>query len=195
VSLPPPCSLPGRASFFLSSLAAALAISACSRGRRRRRPAPPPPEFDVSPGLVRPVRQWGQFRATYRRDRCGSMCAPRHGYQSTASRSRKRRVNAGDLCSWSIRAPYPCPTTSAGGSTAHAQRAPQNSLPERSNRAAKRLIASGPRHLARIIRHARPRRLDSERPMCWSRAAGDGETPLASLSALSPIAARQSLDA
>src|SRR5260370_24867570 len=40
--------------------AAALAISACSRGGAQAG-APPPPEVDAAQGIVRPVRQWDEF--------------------------------------------------------------------------------------------------------------------------------------
>src|SRR6266436_3539711 len=92
-----PLCMSARSRFVLPVIAAAaLAISACSRGGAQAA-APPPPEVDAAQVIVRPVRQWDEFSGRTAATDAVDVRARVSGYIDRIAFKEGGEVKAGDL--------------------------------------------------------------------------------------------------
>jgi multidrug efflux system membrane fusion protein len=92
-----PLCISARSRFVLPVIAAAaLAISACSRGGAQAG-APPPPEVDAAHVVVRPVRQWDEFSGRTAATDAVDVRARVSGYIDRIAFKEGAEVKAGDL--------------------------------------------------------------------------------------------------
>src|SRR5258708_16558424 len=100
--------------------AAALAISACSRGGAQAA-APPPPEVDAAQVIVRPVRQWDEFSGRTAATDAVDVRARVSGYIDRIAFKEGGEVKAGDLLFVIDPRPYRAAYDSAAAQLAHAR--------------------------------------------------------------------------
>jgi len=118
--------------------AAALAISACSRGGAQAA-APPPPEVDAAQVIVRPVRQWDEFSGRTAATDAVDVRARVSGYIDRIAFKEGGEVKAGDLLFVIDPRPYRAAYDSAAAQLARARAAEQ--LAQEEEQRAQRLIA------------------------------------------------------
>src|SRR3979411_1732726 len=119
--------------------AAALAISACSRGGAQAA-APPPPEVDAAQVIVRPVRQWEEFSGRTAAADAVDVRARVSGYIERIAFKEGDEVKAGDLLFVIDPRPYRAAYDSAVAQLARARAAEQ--LAEEQEKRAQDLIAA-----------------------------------------------------
>src|SRR5258705_10049703 len=120
--------------------AAALAITACSRGGAQAA-APPPPEGDAAQVIVRPVRQWDEFSGRIAATDAVDVRARVSGYIERIAFKEGDEVNAGDLLFVIDPRPYRAAHDSAVAQLARARAAEQ--LAQQQEKRAQALITSG----------------------------------------------------
>jgi len=118
--------------------AAALAVSACSRGGAQAG-APPPPEVDAAQVVVRPVRQWDEFSGRTAATDAVDVRARVSGYIDRIALKEGGEVKAGDLLFVIDPRPYRAAYDSAAAQLAHARATEQ--LAQEEEQRAQRLIA------------------------------------------------------
>jgi multidrug efflux system membrane fusion protein len=118
--------------------AAALAISACSRGDAQAG-APPPPEVDAAQVVVRPVRQWDEFSGRTAATDAVDVRARVSGYIDRIAFKEGGEVKAGDLLFVIDPRPYRAAYDSAVAQLARAHAAEQ--LAQEQEKRAQALIA------------------------------------------------------
>jgi multidrug efflux system membrane fusion protein len=118
--------------------AAALAISACSRGDAQAG-APPPPEVDAAQVVVRPVRQWDEFSGRTAATDAVDVRARVSGYIDRIAFKEGGEVKAGDLLFVIDPRPYRAAYDSAVAQLARAHAAEQ--LAQEQEQRAQALIA------------------------------------------------------
>ena len=134
-----PFCMSSRSRFVLPVIAAAaLAISACSRGGAQAA-APPPPEVDAAQVIVRPVRQWDEFSGRTAATDAVDVRARVSGYIDRIAFKEGGEVKAGDLLFVIDPRPYRAAYDSAVAQLARARAAEQ--LAQEQERRAQRLIA------------------------------------------------------
>jgi multidrug efflux system membrane fusion protein len=118
--------------------AAALAVSACSRGDAQAG-APPPPEVDAAQVVVRPVRQWDEFSGRTAATDAVDVRARVSGYIDRIAFKEGGEVKAGDLLFVIDPRPYRAAYDSAVAQLARAHAAEQ--LAQEQEQRAQALIA------------------------------------------------------
>jgi membrane fusion protein, multidrug efflux system len=118
--------------------AAALAISACSRGGAQAG-APPPPEVDAAQVVVKPVRQWDEFSGRTAATDAVDVRARVSGYIDRIAFKEGGEVKAGDLLFVIDPRPYRAAYDSVAAQLARARAAEQ--LAQEQEQRAQRLIA------------------------------------------------------
>ena len=119
--------------------AAALTISACSRGAAQAG-APPPPEVDAAQVVVKPVRQWDEFSGRIAATDAVDVRARVSGYIDRIAFKEGNEVKAGDLLFVIDPRPYRAAYDSAVAQLAHARAAEQ--LAQEQEKRAQDLIAA-----------------------------------------------------
>ena len=119
--------------------AAALAISACSRGAAQAG-APPPPEVDAAQVVVKPVRQWDEFSGRIAATDAVDVRARVSGYIDRIAFKEGNEVEAGDLLFVIDPRPYRAAYDSAVAQLARARAAEQ--LAQEQEKRAQDLIAA-----------------------------------------------------
>lgn len=119
--------------------AAALAISACSRGAAQAG-APPPPEVDAAQVVVKPVRQWDEFSGRIAATDAVDVRARVSGYIDRIAFKEGNEVRAGDLLFVIDPRPYRAAYDSAVAQLARARAAEQ--LAQEQEKRAQDLIAA-----------------------------------------------------
>src|SRR5260370_29282538 len=118
--------------------AAALAITACSRGSAQAG-APPPPEVDAAQVVVKPVSQWDEFSGRIAATDAVDVRARVSGYIERIAFKEGGEVKAGDLLFVIDPRPYLAAYDSAVAQLARARSAEQ--LAQEEEQRAQRLIA------------------------------------------------------
>ena len=135
-----PLCMPARSRFVLPVIAAAaLAITACSRGGAQAG-APPPPEVDAAQVVVKPVRQWDEFSGRTAATDAVDVRARVSGYIDRIAFKEGAEVKAGDLLFVIDPRPYRAAYDSAVAQLARAQAAEQ--LAQEQEQRAQALIAA-----------------------------------------------------
>jgi len=119
--------------------AAALAISACSRGGAQAA-APPPPEVDAAQVVVKPVRQWDEFSGRIAATDAVDVRARVSGYIDRIAFKEGNEVKAGDLLLVIDPRPYRAAYDSTVAQLARARAAEQ--LAQEQEQRAQALIAA-----------------------------------------------------
>src|ERR1700722_12178150 len=119
--------------------AAALAITACSRGGAQAG-APPPPEVDAAQVVVKPVRQWDEFSGRTAATDAVDVRARVSGYIDRIAFKEGAEVKAGDLLFVIDPRPYRAAYDSAAAQLARAHAAEQ--LAQEQEQRAQALIAA-----------------------------------------------------
>src|SRR5260221_11707439 len=135
-----PLCMSARSRFVLPVIAAAaLAISACSRGGAQAG-APPPPEVDAAQVVVKPVRQWDAFSGRIAATDAVDVRARVSGYIDRIAFKEGGEVKAGDLLFVIDPRPYRAAYDSAVAQLARARAAEQ--LAQEQEQRAQALIAA-----------------------------------------------------
>src|SRR5882672_7885592 len=135
-----PLCMSARSRFILPVIAAAaLAISACSRGGAQAA-APPPPEVDAAQVVVKPVRQWDEFSGRIAATDAVDVRARVSGYIDSIAFKEGSEVKAGDLLFVIDPRPYRAAYDSAVAQRARARAAEQ--LAQEQEKRAQDLIAA-----------------------------------------------------
>ena len=135
-----PLCMPARSRFVLPVIAAAaLAITACSRGGAQAG-APPPPEVDAAQVVVKPVRQWDEFSGRTAATDAVDVRARVSGYIDRIAFKEGAEVKAGDLLFVIDPRPYRAAYDSAEAQLARAHAAEQ--LAQEQEKRAQALIAA-----------------------------------------------------
>jgi multidrug efflux system membrane fusion protein len=119
--------------------AAALAITACSRGGAQAG-APPPPEVDAAQVVVKPIRQWDEFSGRTAATDAVDVRARVSGYIDRIAFKEGAEVKAGDLLFVIDPRPYRAAYDSAAAQLARAHAAEQ--LAQEQEQRARALIAA-----------------------------------------------------
>src|SRR5467141_5417426 len=119
--------------------AAALAITACSRGGAQA-VAPPPPEVDAAQVVVKPVRQWDEFSGRIAATDAVDVRARVSGYIDRIAFNEGAEVKAGDLLFVIDPRPYRAAYDSAVAQLARARAAEQ--LAQGNEKRAQALVAA-----------------------------------------------------
>jgi multidrug efflux system membrane fusion protein len=134
-----PLCMSARSRFVLPVIAAAaLAISACSRGDAKAG-APAPPEVDAAQVVVKPVRQWDEFSGRTAATDAVEVRPRVSGYIERIAFKEGGEVKAGDLLFVIDPRPYRAAYDSAEAQLAHARATEQ--LAQEEEQRAQRLIA------------------------------------------------------